>query len=185
MIKLLVGLLGHFYQKRQYDSLASAARAILKSIPDDIVSLHFLGLAYLHTGRVEDAVGLFSRTGESMRLARQQPYRTPGRRNSSPQLPTAASIFYREAVDLSPTFSTVLYETAMELLELGYREQALVALRNDVSLRPGFSAALVAIEALGPKVANPAGVYTSRGFSVGASSPGYSASTTSYVRQAC
>ena len=55
MIDALFDLLGTFYQSGDLLQAEWIARSILQAIPDDIVSLQFLGLVYYRTRRREQA----------------------------------------------------------------------------------------------------------------------------------
>ncbi|TMQ76415.1 hypothetical protein [Candidatus Accumulibacter phosphatis] len=50
MIDALFDLLGTFYQSGNFEQAEWIARSILQAIPDDIVSLQFLGLLYTVRG---------------------------------------------------------------------------------------------------------------------------------------
>ena len=61
MISTLVNLLGGFYESNDFAKVETIAHSIHKAVPEDQVSLKFLGLAYYRTGRIKDAISLFDR----------------------------------------------------------------------------------------------------------------------------
>ena len=62
MIDALFDLLGTFYQSGNFEQAEWIARSILQAIPDDIVSLQFLGLLYHRTRRRAQAMQVFAAT---------------------------------------------------------------------------------------------------------------------------
>jgi tetratricopeptide (TPR) repeat protein len=161
MLGTLTELLCHFYQVGHFTQLEAVARTILTTIPDDMVALHFLGLAYLRTGRTGEAICLFRKTGEAFaaRGAAEGADAEPG---STADASTAAAAFYREATDLNPCFADTWYDIAMELNRLGHRTQAVSALRNAIIARPDFHEALLALGNLGLQLGDCISAY--RGF---------------------
>ena len=61
MISTLVNLLGGFYESNDFAKVETIAHSIHTAVPEDQVSLKFLGLAYYRTGRIKDAKRLFDR----------------------------------------------------------------------------------------------------------------------------
>jgi len=61
MISTLIHLLGGFYESNDFAKAEAIAYNIHSAIPDDQVSLKFLGLVYYRTGRIKDAISLFDR----------------------------------------------------------------------------------------------------------------------------
>lgn len=61
MINTLVNLLGGFYESNDFVKVETIAHTIHTAVPEDQVSLKFLGLAYYRTGRIKDAMRLFDR----------------------------------------------------------------------------------------------------------------------------
>lgn len=59
MIHMLINLLGSFYESNDLSRVETIARSIHTAIPEDQVSLKFLGIVYYRTGRVKDAMRLF------------------------------------------------------------------------------------------------------------------------------
>ena len=60
MIDALFDLLGVFYQSGSLEQAEWIARSIMQAIPDDIVSLQFLGLLYYRTQRHHEACLLYT-----------------------------------------------------------------------------------------------------------------------------
>ena len=61
MIHTLINLLASFYESNDLSRAETIARSIHKAIPEDQVSLKFLGIVYFRTGRIKEAIGLFNR----------------------------------------------------------------------------------------------------------------------------
>ena len=59
MISALIEVLANYYQSGDFTHVEAIARTISTAIPDDVISLKVLGLAYLRTGRVADAIRMF------------------------------------------------------------------------------------------------------------------------------
>lgn len=59
MIHTLINLLGSFYESNDLSRAETIARSIHTAIPEDQVSLKFLGIVYYRTGRIKDAIRLF------------------------------------------------------------------------------------------------------------------------------
>lgn len=71
MINALFDLLGAFYQSGDLAQAEWIARSILRAIPDDSVSLQFLGLVYYRTRRRAQALRFFAAAAGD--LPREQP----------------------------------------------------------------------------------------------------------------
>ncbi len=153
MVGALTELLGYFYQVGHFTQLEAVARTILTTIPDDTVSLHFLGLAYLRTGRAGAAARLFHKK------ARETPERKPTAMATSQDAQTAADACYRATTELNPGFADTWYGMAMELDELGLQEQAVSVLHNAVIARPGFPEALSALARIGLQSGDSSAAY--------------------------
>ena len=61
MIGTLVDLLGNFYVDNDLTHFETIARTLHASVPEDLVSLQFLGLAFYRTGRIDEAVSIFDK----------------------------------------------------------------------------------------------------------------------------
>ena len=59
MIHTLINLLASFYESNDMRQVETIARSLHTAIPDDQVSLKFLGIVYYRTGRIKDAIRLF------------------------------------------------------------------------------------------------------------------------------
>lgn len=67
MIPALVDFLATYYQAGNLDQVEAIARSMLAAIPDDTVSLQFLGLALYQTGRINDAYQAFKQAAARLR----------------------------------------------------------------------------------------------------------------------
>lgn len=135
MINALFDLLGTFYQSGEFAQAEWMARSILQAIPDDIVSLQFLGLVYYRTRRREQAMQAFraadAATGDT-------PARVDHRLQASAQCLQAAS-------GHGSTLASAWYELGLILFRLRRYPQAIRALRAALSARPGCGKAERAI----------------------------------------
>lgn len=59
MIHTLINLLASFYESNDLRRAETIARSIHTAVPEDQVSLKFLGIVYYRTGRIKDAIRLF------------------------------------------------------------------------------------------------------------------------------
>ena len=100
MIGALTELLGYFYQVGHFTQLEAVARTILTTIPDDTVSLHFLGLAYLRTGRASAAARLFRKERGKIQDGQRMTAVSPAQ-----EAQTAADDCYRATTELNPRFA--------------------------------------------------------------------------------
>jgi hypothetical protein len=92
MINALFDLLGTFYQSGELEQAEWIARSILQAIPDDIVSLQFLGLLYYRTRRRSEAMQAFNAAGDRCPgSGRSGCYRRPSLQASAQCLRAAAS----------------------------------------------------------------------------------------------
>lgn len=117
MITALLDLMSSCFQDGNPAQMATIANAILASIPEDIVALHFLGLALYQMGRMEAARRVFRRASA-----------LPKRRRRSDQWTTtgemAATTLLREASTPASGLGQAWRQIAHALHELGFRRQA-------------------------------------------------------------
>ena len=147
MIGALIELLSNYYQTGDWAHVEVIARTIRAAIPDDVVSLQVLGLAYLKTGRTSDAIRLFRRAD---RDARQ----TPGHESAADggnkiQIEVAASACYREATRKDSGFGGIWYDLGVALVRLKRPKQAIWAFQTALLAQPRFPDALTALESAG------------------------------------
>jgi tetratricopeptide (TPR) repeat protein len=143
MIRTLVDLLGNFYARNDFANFEAIARSLLEAIPNDQVSLQFLGLAYYRTGRINDALQVFDRL-----VRRRQP--DPGAPAESAEAglaldDSAAAVCYQEATRDRPDLARAWYDVGTTLVELGKVEQALPAFRSALTAQPESTQAMLAI----------------------------------------
>ena len=133
MIDALFDLLGQFYQNGDLAQAEWIARSILQAIPDDLISLQFLGLVYYRTERRDEAMQAFD-TANADRSALVQAAGTEAHLLASAQCLRAAS-------GRGSTLAGAWYDLGLLLFRLGRYPQALGALRAALSARPGWPAA--------------------------------------------
>ncbi|WP_313953117.1 tetratricopeptide repeat protein [Accumulibacter sp.] len=138
MIDALFDLLGAFYQDGNLAQAESIARSILQAIPDDIISLQFLGLLYYRTNRRSEAMQAFGaaatdRPGE------------PAADDDEGHLRASAQCL-RAASGNGSALAGAWYDLGLVLFRLRRYPQALGALQAALSARPDFQAARRAID---------------------------------------
>jgi Flp pilus assembly protein TadD len=127
MITALLDLMNTCFQAGNPGQMAAIARSILSSIPEDIVALHFLGLALYQMGRTESA-----------RLVFRQASAAPNRRRKSDRETTgemAAATMLREASTPASGLSQAWQHIAIAMRELGFRDAAKRAYRTSLAAR--------------------------------------------------
>lgn len=149
MIGALVELLNNYYQNGDLAQVEVMARTIRAAIPDDVISLQILGLAYLKTGRTTDALNLFRKAAQkNIKATDMESVATTG----NPQIELAATACYREATRKHVGFGRLWYDLGIALLSLKRPRQAIWAFRTALIARPVFPAALIALGSAGIKV---------------------------------
>ncbi|MCB1933668.1 MAG: tetratricopeptide repeat protein [Candidatus Accumulibacter sp.] len=133
MIDALFDLLGTFYQDGNLAQAEWIARSILQAIPDDIVSLQFLGLVYYRTER---------------RAAAMQAFSTVDRETAAPLSQAtgdhellASTQCLRAASGRGSALAGAWYDLGLLLFRLGRYQQALSALQSALCARPDWQAA--------------------------------------------
>ena len=139
MIDALFDLLGTFYQSGNFEQAEWIARSILLAIPDDIVSLQFLGLLYHRTRRRAQAMQVFAATTAGDAPASAVP---PGLGDSSLQ---ASAQCRRAASARGSTLAGAWYDLGRLLLRLGHRQQAVEALQAAIAAQPDLHKARCAM----------------------------------------
>jgi tetratricopeptide (TPR) repeat protein len=143
MISTLVDLLGNFYARNDFANFEAIARSLLNTIPNDQVSLQFLGLVYYRTGRINDAIQIFDRV-----VHRHQPDPATAAEpaGAGPVLDeSAAAVCYQEATRDRPDLARAWFDVGTTLVELGKVEQALPAFRSALTAQPESTQAMLAI----------------------------------------
>jgi tetratricopeptide (TPR) repeat protein len=138
MIDALLELFGTFYQTGNFLQAERIACRILEAIPDDLVSLQFLGLVYYRTGRREEAIEAFN-TATCRSLDHDSHLRVDSRLRASAQCLRAARV-------PGSTVAAAWYDLGVVLFRLRRYQQAISAFQSALSGRPDFQAAQRAIE---------------------------------------
>ncbi len=147
MIGTLVDLLGNFYANNDFTHVETIARTLHASVPDDLVSLQFLGLAYYKTGRVDEAVSIFDRV-----LRRRKRLAGAGSHEATNELAGnggCAAVCYKEATKRNPWLAKAWYDLGAILLKLKRSELAIPAFRSFLAAQPASSQALLALDRVG------------------------------------
>lgn len=135
MISALMDLLGNFYRAGELKRVEAIAASILTAIPDDVVSLQFLGLVYHRTGRTGAALRLFQQAADQ--LGQLHALDCGAAACDCSRCPyAAADACYREAQ--SPNLSDAWFELGLALRELGQPRLAASALRSALVARRQF-----------------------------------------------
>jgi hypothetical protein len=114
MISGLMDLLNTCYECGDFALMEVVAKTVQQSIPGEIVSLHFLGLAYLKTGRPGSALSLFKRLRKKIPFAKGVGSRA-GDYQPLPDTHTAEAGCYLEATSLNPGLARTLEAAAAEI----------------------------------------------------------------------
>lgn len=143
MIRTLIDLLGNFYASNDFTNFEAIARSIQSSIPNDQVSLQFLGLVYYRTGRIKDAIHVFEK------LVRwRKPFSDAERKTAGSDLPQgdyAAAACYQAATRQSPKLAQAWFDLGTTLLDLRKYKQAIPAFRSALIAQPESTQAMLAI----------------------------------------
>jgi tetratricopeptide (TPR) repeat protein len=133
MIDALFDLFGTFHQRGDLAQAEAIARSIRQAIPDDCVSLQFLGLAFYRTGRREQAIKAF-------KAAAACAHDRGGRAHADNTL-YAATQCLRAARGHGLALSGVWYDLGLVLFRLRRYPQAIGAFQAALAGRPDFPAA--------------------------------------------
>ena len=143
MIAALVDLLGIFYANNDLPNFEVIARSIQTAIPNDLVSLQFLGLVYYRTGRVDEAVSVFERVIRWRNSgAAVQGGETNADISDSDRSSTACM---RESTKPDPFLAKAWYDLGAVLLQLRRFDLAISVLRNSLSAEPNSAQATLAL----------------------------------------
>lgn len=143
MIRTLVDLLGNFYANNDFANFEAIARSIQATIPNDPVSLQFLGLVYYRTGRVKDAVRVFDKLVHWRKVPSGAEPKKP-----KPDLPEgdyAVTECYEAATRRSSKLAQAWYDLGSALLDLRKFKQAIPAFRSALIAQPESTQAMLAI----------------------------------------
>ena len=143
MIRTLVDLLGNFYANNDFTNFEAIARSIQATIPNDPVSLQFLGLVYYRTGRVKDAVRVF----DKLVHWRKAPSGTEAK-EPKPDMPEgdyAVAVCYEAATQRSSKLAQAWYDLGTALLDLRKFKQAIPAFRSALIAQPDSTQTMLAI----------------------------------------
>lgn len=143
MISAMMELLNTYYLSGNITQLEMITRTIRSVIPDDVIAIQILGLAYLNRGRVSDALSLF-------READRKNYAVPEIKSATdragePQTELATSALYREATRKHSGFGKLWYDLGAALIKLKRTKQSIWAFRTALIARPEFPDALMAL----------------------------------------
>jgi Flp pilus assembly protein TadD len=144
MIGALMDLLAGCYVKGQFSRVVAIARSLQVAVPDDRVSLQFLGLAYYRSGRIEQAKRVFERVvNRRKKSAIRMPWHS--RRLEPGDIAPAATVCYTEATRPSSELAKTWFDLGVALNELGAPEKAISAFHSALSAQPDFPEAMLAM----------------------------------------
>src|SRR5262245_6862999 len=123
----------------QADSLY---RQALASDPDDIVTLHRLGHMAIRTGRIDEALGLFTRAIGINRRVPELHMGMAAACHAASRLEEAAA-HCAEAARVRPDYAEAHLEQGNVLMELNRPADAVACYRRAAGSRPGYTQALV------------------------------------------
>lgn len=136
MIDALFDLFGTFYQRGNFLQAEQLARNIRQAVPDDLVSLQFLGLLYYRTRRHEQAIEAFDAAAGS---------REASAASCVDHSLRASRECVRAAHRQGSALARVWYDLGVVLFRLRRYPQAINALQSALQGQPDFSAAMRAI----------------------------------------
>jgi len=143
MIRTLVDLLGNFYANNDFTNFEAIARSIQATIPNDPVSLQFLGLVYYRTGRVKDAVRVFDKLVHWRKAPSGAEATAP--KPDMPEGDYAAAVCYAAATQRSSKLAQAWYDLGTALLDLRKFKQAIPAFRSALIAQPDSTQTMLAI----------------------------------------
>jgi tetratricopeptide (TPR) repeat protein len=136
MISALIELMNTYYMSGDFTQLGTVAWTLFKSVPDDIVSAHFLAFAYIKTGRHGDARTLFEQ------LRARLPKRARPARTSIAAEQRAEAVCLSEATVRNPGYAATWHALALDLEQSGQGTASIALLRFAITARPGYIEAL-------------------------------------------
>jgi tetratricopeptide (TPR) repeat protein len=149
MINALFDLLGAFYQSGDLVQAEWMARSILLAIPDDVVSLQFLGLVYYRTRRRAQALEAFSAAD------RAADGRSPAAGKGDDL--SAAQQCLPAASDHGSTLAGAWYDLGLVFCRLRRHPQAIRAWQAALTARPDLPKAQRALSRIGKRSAAGSG----------------------------
>ena len=147
MIGTLVDLLGNFYVDNDLTHFETIARTLHASVPEDLVSLQFLGLAFYRTGRIDEAVSIFDKV-----VRRRKGLVPDSVVDVAPVITgddSCVAVCYQEATRRNPRLAKAWYDLGAVLLKLKKSELAISAFRNFLTAQPVPAVALAALQQVG------------------------------------
>lgn len=130
MISALIELMNTYYLSGDFTDCGTVAWTLFKSVPDDIVSAHFLALAYIKTGRHGDARTLFEQ------LRTRLPKRARPARTSIAAEQRAEAVCLSEAIVRNPGYAATWHALALDLEQSGQGTASVALLRLAIAARP-------------------------------------------------
>ena len=143
MIRTLVDLLGNFYANNDFTNFEAIARSIQATMPNDPVSLQFLGLVYYRTGRVKDAVRVFDKLVHWRKAPSGAEATAP--KPDMPEGDYAVAVCYEAATQRSSKLAQAWYDLGTALLDLRKFKQAIPAFRSALIAQPDSTQTMLAI----------------------------------------
>jgi len=143
MIGALVDLLGNYYVSDDFTNVETIARSILSAIPDDQVSLQFIGLAYYRRGDFKEARSIFDKAVRRRKSAAKIEWKQGDAYLAHGDY--AAAACYEAATRHNPDLAQAWHDLGAALQTLGKHEQAIPAFRSALIAQPMFPQAMLAM----------------------------------------
>lgn len=144
MIGALMDLLAGYYVNGNFSRVEAIARSLLVAVPEDRVSLQFLGLAYYRSGRIDQAKRVFERVvNRRKKLLVRMPWHS--HRLATGEVAAAATVCYTEATRPSAELAKTWFDLGVALDELGTPEKAIPAFNAALAAQPEFPEAMLAM----------------------------------------
>lgn len=149
MIHALLVLMSNSYQCSDFSQVEAMARMLQSIVPDDIVSMQFLGLVHYRSGNIKSARRYFVRAWEKKLQRRIE---QEAKEHQFDGEMSAAAACYREATVANPNLAGGWYDLGITLGACSYLEQAESAFQAALSAKPGFPEAEKALHSVNEKL---------------------------------
>jgi len=147
MLRTLFHLIGAHYASGNYGAVESTLRSVLATVPNDPASLQLLGLVYYRTGRKAEAMDILQ-SMPPLAFAQTQFERSSGGNFLGRNAYSAAAACQLEATQRNPDLALAWLDLGLTFAEMGQPDRAILAFRSALLSRPGFPAAVGAMNSL-------------------------------------
>jgi tetratricopeptide (TPR) repeat protein len=151
MLRMLFQLLGSNYASGNFGGVEAVVRTLLTTVPNDMASLQFLGLVYYRTGRRDEAVRVFDAAEIKQETEVAQEF-DPSDDILARSGKKDATTRHIEATRPNGETAQAWYDLGLTHSELNRPEQAVLALRFALSVRPDFPEARQALKSVASRM---------------------------------